>query len=69
MESLICVETIEFGDDNGDGTCTFKCELKKGHRGRHLEKGDMGYEVFSMPYTLRWSGSQRELDEAFKRSE
>lgn len=34
-----CNCRMVFGDDYGDNTCTFHCELIKGHRGNHRETG------------------------------
>jgi len=45
-----CKATIEFGDDFGDNTCTFHCELEKGHKGLHKETGTQ----YGVPYTLTW---------------
>lgn len=65
-----CNATIEFGDDHGDNSATFHCQLEEGHAGMHSEKGDMdppaGEERYPMPYILTWSGDQREADEKYK---
>ena len=64
-----CKATIKFGDDFGDNTSTFHCQLEAGHNGLHSEVGDMGYGVIRMPYTLTWEGSDKELDNALKEKE
>lgn len=45
-----CGKTIEFGDDYGDNSCTFSCELQNGHDGQHRETGD----IDGSKYTLYW---------------
>jgi hypothetical protein len=62
-----CKATIVFGDDYGDNTATFYCQLESGHEGPHKEVGDVGYSVVKMPYTLTWEGSNDELEKAFSR--
>lgn len=52
-----CPATIEFGDDFGDNTTTFHCQLTAGHEGSHYEEGDMGYEETPCPYKLSWEGT------------
>jgi hypothetical protein len=54
-----CRATIVFGDDFGDNSTTFHCQLIKGHDGPHQESGDMGYGVVPLPYTLTWTGDAR----------
>jgi len=61
-----CKATIVFGDDYGDNTSTFHCQLEAGHEGSHKETGDMGYGAIKMPYTLTWEGSDEELERAFE---
>lgn len=65
-EKKRCKATIKFGDDFGDNSCTFHCQLEAGHEGSHKEAGDMGYGVLPMPYTLTWEKSAKELDKAMK---
>lgn len=48
MKKNQCETTIVFGDDYGDNTATFHCQLEKGHKGKHVEKGDM----YGQPYEL-----------------
>ena len=50
-----CKATIEFGDDFADNVCTSHCQLKARHKGEHSEKGDMGYGIAEIPYTLTWA--------------
>ena len=50
MEDQICNATIEFGDDFGDNTTTFHCNLPYGHSGEHKEIGDM----YGKRYELKW---------------
>ena len=49
-ELLMCPHRIIFGDDYGANETTFHCQLKVGHRGKHLDKGQQGRQ----PYWLRW---------------
>lgn len=60
-----CKATIDFGDNFGDNTTTFHCGLDEGHSGMHEEKGDMGSEVYKMPYTLQWKGDEAEFEQTF----
>ena len=50
-----CNNIIIFADDEGDNSCTFHCELSKGHSGRHKETG-MGYDKNGddVPFILEW---------------
>ena len=57
-----CKATIAFGDDYGDNSSTFYCQLEKGHEGEHRETSDMGTSSYSIPYTLIWSGSSAEIE-------
>ena len=52
-----CKAIMEFGDDFGDNTCTFHCELEEGHEGLHQETGKMSGEQF--PYTVTWDRDMR----------
>lgn len=53
-----CSAIIEFGDDYGDNTCTFRCQLNEGHSDKHREIGNMGYgPEEQIPYVLEWEGS------------
>ena len=36
-----CEASIEFGDDYGDNSTTFHCQLEKGHGSWHKETGDL----------------------------
>lgn len=54
-----CNATIEFGDDYGDNCTTFRCNLKKGHKGKHQEKGDMGWDDTTQPYTVEWEDEKK----------
>lgn len=36
-----CKSSIEFGDDYGDNSCTFHCQLKIGHQGPCIEAAIM----------------------------
>lgn len=49
-----CKSTMEFGDDHGDNSTTFHCQLEKGHKGKHKEEGD----IDGKPYTLEWDMKQ-----------
>jgi len=56
-----CESTIVFGDDYGDNHTTFKCQLEKGHAGKHAESGDQGYGVKPHPYRLEWEGDSEKI--------
>ena len=45
-----CKSKIEFGDDFGDNSTTFHCQLKEGHKGKHQEKA----LLYKDKYTLVW---------------
>lgn len=66
MKSKKCKATIEFGDDHGDNSTTFHCQLKDGHTGKHQEVGDMGDEKLSIPYTIMWQNSSDELEKIYE---
>ncbi|MCK4665080.1 MAG: hypothetical protein KAT68_19585 [Bacteroidales bacterium] len=52
-----CKEIIEFGDDFGENSCTFHCELIKNHKGNHRATGEL---IFSdildtrQKYIVEW---------------
>ena len=46
-----CNSNIEFGDDFGDNSTTFHCQLEKGHQGKHKEQGNL-YD--QQEYVLEW---------------
>jgi len=52
-----CNASIEFGDDFGDNSCTFHCELPFNHVGQHQETGDM----FGNEYRLVWEEKQQKV--------
>lgn len=52
-----CGASIVMGDDEGDNSCTFKCDLPPGHEGDHGETGNM---YGKHPYKLVWQGDMRE---------
>jgi hypothetical protein len=58
-----CSAIIRFGDDYGDNSTTFHCQLEEGHEGQHSEQGDMGNDETPIPYTLKWNGSSTEEDD------
>ena len=64
-----CKATIVFGDDHHDNQTTFRCELPKGHKGLHNERGNMGYGISPMPYTLSWEGSDDVLEKVFNQED
>ena len=47
-----CESTIEFGDDHADNVTTFHCQLDEDHEGKHVERGDL----YGQPYTVEWEG-------------
>jgi len=51
-----CKAKIRFGDDYGDNSSTFHCQLEEGHTEEHSEKGDMGDTDCHIPYRLVWLG-------------
>ncbi len=66
MTDARCEATISFGDDHGDNSATFHCQLPHGHKGDHQESGDMGYgQDFELPYTLRWPNDAKNIEAAW----
>ena len=61
-----CKALIIFGDDYGDNTCTFHCQLPEGHEGPHQEKGEM-YGKY--PYCLMWEKAMLEEEDKFLEDE
>lgn len=59
-KEIRCQATIEFGDDFGDNSCTFRCMLLAGHAGQHREWGRM---CDRYPYSLEWEIDMREEEE------
>lgn len=60
MTKKICIGSIEFGDDYGDNTTTFGCDLPEGHIGDHQERGEMlttnaDGKYITKPYRLEWT--------------
>ncbi|MDI6788750.1 MAG: hypothetical protein QME51_10305 [Planctomycetota bacterium] len=62
-----CKAIIRFGDDYGDNSATFHCQLEKGHKGKHSEIGRMknfNHGKYNppeiLPYILEWDGDDRE---------
>lgn len=51
QEICQCEATIEFGDDEGDNSCSFACELRAGHIGPHIESGELYGQQFAMTWT------------------
>ena len=56
MTGNVCGATIEFGDDFGDNSSTFRCGKPLQHEGDHCESGSM-YD--KNPYTLAWTVDDR----------
>ena len=56
-----CKAEVEFGDDFGDNTCTFHCQLPLGHDGKHREVGNLEN---AFPYTLEWECTDEALEQA-----
>jgi hypothetical protein len=52
-----CNKTLVMGDDFGDNSITFMCQLPAGHEGSHYEEGDMGYDQIHLPYKVSWEGT------------
>lgn len=48
-----CNARLELGDDYGDNSCTFLCELNPDHQGRHKESCSR--------FTMEWEGNDAEL--------
>lgn len=57
MTLVNCPAHLKVGDDFGDNECTFKCSLKKGHRGLHKESYKRGKGLV----VVRWDGDDRDL--------
>ena len=54
-----CGARIEFGDDRGDNSCTFKCQRERDHAGPHRESGAQDAftarsHAYKIPYSLVW---------------
>jgi len=59
-----CNAALFLGDDHGDNTTTFKCQLEPGHEGPHQEVFNReGVEHGRKPVTVRWWNDER-VDEA-----
>lgn len=52
----LCNAIASFGDDHGDNSATFWCELALEHGGLHVEAG----EQYGMQYAMSWSGNAAE---------
>ena len=50
-----CRSFMEFGDDFGDNTTTFHCELAPKHKGQHIERGTL----HEQPFEIRWGKVSR----------
>ena len=60
-----CKGFIEFGDDYGDNSCTFHCQLEAGHSGPCIEAG-IRRGSFRKPdkhYGLMWVEMERMIKE------
>jgi len=58
-----CDSEIIFADDFGDNPCTFHCQLKNGHRGKHRAVGIIKNELspFNQPWTLEWNDNYKKF--------
>ena len=50
-----CNAHLYLGDDWGDNVCTIRCQLPKGHRGLHKERG----RLLENPFTITWYKDER----------
>lgn len=57
-----CRAIASIGDDQGDNSCTFRCQLDSGHTGQHSET----FKVDTKNLTMTWDGSEKVLVERFK---
>jgi len=48
-----CEALLILGDDYGDNPITFRCQLKEGHRGMHVEINDF------FEFVIVWNGDSR----------
>ena len=49
-----CRAITSIGDDFGDNSCTFHCQLEQGHSGLHTEK----FEINGKLLTMTWDGTE-----------
>ena len=57
-----CRAIASIGDDLGDNSCTFRCQLESGHSGQHSET----FKVDTKNLTMTWDGSEKILIDRFK---
>lgn len=57
MDKQTCNAIIEFGDDYGDNTTTFHCNLPWGHKWQHQETG---ISPMGQVYKLTWYDNVKE---------
>ena len=50
-----CRAIVAIGDDYGDNSCTFHCQLDAGHEGLHSEN----FENSGKNLTLTWDGAEK----------
>ena len=50
-----CNAHLYIGDDYGDNHATMRCQLPKGHKGRHQEK----YDHNDGEVIVKWSGDDK----------
>lgn len=50
-----CRAITSIGDDQGDNSCTFHCQLESGHEGLHCEK----FILNNKNLTMTWDGSEK----------
>ena len=57
-----CRAITSIGDDHGDNSCTFHCQLDAGHEGLHSEK----FAINGKNLTMTWDGTEKVLIEKFQ---
>lgn len=62
MQPNKCRAIVSIGDDHGDNSCTFHCQLESGHEGLHSEK----FENSGKNLTMTWDGSEKVKVERYK---
>jgi len=73
MSPRTCRARLEFGDDYGDNTCTFKCQRESGHAGDHRESGAQtgftaGGYAYEIPYSVIWPRRDEQLGNRARKS-
>ena len=59
-----CHSFVRFGDDYGDNSSSFHCELPENHDGKHQESGSQ----YGKDYVLQWAEQTKEHVEKEKKA-